>query len=218
MKTLWKVFKKGRTSNNGDIKWKLNKWNHHEGDLILCHSGFHASERIIDAMQYTACEEIVLVEIGDDFIKGNDKYVCRDMRVIKSYKWGKKDSVALAIFAAELVIDIFEKEHPNDKRPREAIEAAKKVLKSDTKKNRAAAGDAARYAVSAAASDAAWGVAWAAARAARAARAAASDAAWGVAWAAAWVARVAASAAGDAAEAAIYDKCDKFIQERIGAL
>ena len=97
---LYKVFKKGRKSNNGNTKWRKNKWNHHEGELKLCKSGFHASERIIDAMQYTNCEEIALVEIGDDFIKGNDKYVCRDMRILKTYKWTKKDSVALAIYAA----------------------------------------------------------------------------------------------------------------------
>jgi len=47
------------------------------------------------------------------------------MRVIKTYQWKKEDSVKLAIFAAEQVIEIYEKKYPNDKRPREAIEAAK---------------------------------------------------------------------------------------------
>ena len=136
---LYKVFKKGRKSNNGNVKWRKGKWNHHEGKLKLCQSGFHASERIIDAMQYTNAEEIALVEIGEDFIKGDDKYVCRDMRVLKIWKWTKKDSVSLAVFAAELVLPDFEKEYPNDKRPREAIEAAKKVLKRDNKANRDAA-------------------------------------------------------------------------------
>ena len=38
---------------------------------------------------------------------------------------GKKiEAVKVAVFAAELVIDIFEKEYPDDKRPRKAIEAA----------------------------------------------------------------------------------------------
>ena len=159
---LYKVFKKGRKSNNGNLKWRINRWRHHTGRLELCNSGFHASERIIDAMQYTACEEITLVEVGDDYTKGDDKYVCRSMRVIKTYKWTKKDSVSLAIFAAELVLNIFEKEYPKDKRPREAIEAAKRWLKKPSEKNR----DAARTA-----GDAAW-AAWAAGDAAWAARAA----------------------------------------------
>jgi hypothetical protein len=55
-----------------------------------------------------------------------------------------------AIFAAEQVIDIFEKKYPNDKRPREAIEAAKRVLKSPTAANK----EKARAAAAAAAADA----------------------------------------------------------------
>jgi hypothetical protein len=72
-----------------------------------------------------------------------------------------------AIFAAEQVIDIFEKKYPNDKRPREAIEAAKRVLKSPTAANKekaraaadAAAADAAYAAAAAAAADAAYAAA-----------------------------------------------------------
>ena len=48
-----------------------------------------------------------------------------------------------AIYSAEQVIGIFEKKYPNDKRPRMAIEAVKKVLKKDTEKNRAHAANAA---------------------------------------------------------------------------
>jgi len=51
-----------------------------------------------------------------------------------------------AVFAAEKVIDIFEKKYPNDKRPREAIEAARKCIEDDTQENRAYAADAAAYA------------------------------------------------------------------------
>ena len=56
----------------------------------------------------------------------------------------------IAIFAAKLVLPIFEKRFPKDKRPREAIEAAVKVLKHDTEENRNAA-YAAAYAADAAA-------------------------------------------------------------------
>ena len=61
------------------------------------------------------------------------------MRIIKTFKWDKKKSVKLAIFAAEQVIDIFEKEYKNDKRPRWAIQAAKRWLKNPTEKNAYAA-------------------------------------------------------------------------------
>jgi hypothetical protein len=64
-----------------------------------------------------------------------------------------KQRIQYAVFAAEQVLHIFEAKHPDDKRPRLAIEAAKKVIERDTAKNRADA--AAAYAAAAAAADAA---------------------------------------------------------------
>src|SRR3990167_2175163 len=97
------------------------------------------------------------------------------MRIIKWKKWTKKDSVSLAIFSAELVLDNFEKKYPDDKRPREAIEAAKAVLKNDNEKTR----DAASAAASAV---------WSAAAGAASAASAAASAVWSAAsaWSAAW--------------------------------
>jgi len=101
-----------------------------------------------------------------------------------------KQYVLYAVFAAEQVIDIFEKEYPDDDRPGKAIEAAKKCIKRRSKKNKAVAyaavfdvstltHAAAARAASAAAWAAARAAAWAAARAARAASAAAyAAAAW----------------------------------------
>ena len=70
----------------------------------------------------------------------------------------RKDKIRYAIFAAEQVISLFEKKCPKDKRPRNAIDAAKAVLKKDTKETRAAA-----MAAALAAGDAAWAAAMAAA-------------------------------------------------------
>jgi len=57
------------------------------------------------------------------------------------------NQVKYAIYAAEQVIDIFEKKYPNDKRPRQAIDAAKKYLEEPTEENRnaASAANAAAY-------------------------------------------------------------------------
>ena len=77
--------------------------------------------------------------------------------VSKNPEWGnwlicrimnKKQAVQYAIFAAEQVIDIYEKKYPDDKRPRNAIEAAKAYLKHPCAKTKAAAASAA-YAASA---------------------------------------------------------------------
>lgn len=54
------------------------------------------------------------------------------------------DYVSYAIYAAEQVIDIYEKEYPNDNRPRLAIKAAKSCI--NTKSNKCTALDAARAA------------------------------------------------------------------------
>ena len=63
--------------------------------------------------------------------------------------------VAYAIYAAEQVIEIYEKQHPADTRPRTAIEAVKKYLENPSKKNRAAVKAAAKAAYAAYAVDAA---------------------------------------------------------------
>ena len=47
-----------------------------------------------------------------------------------------KQYVSYAVFAAEQVIDIFENKHPDDKRPREAIEAAKACVDDPSDENK----------------------------------------------------------------------------------
>ena len=54
-----------------------------------------------------------------------------------------KQKVHYAIFAAEQVVDIFEKERPGDNRPRDAIKAAKKWTENPTSSKNAAEADAA---------------------------------------------------------------------------
>ena len=86
-----------------------------------------------------------------------------------------KQRVQYAVFAAEQVLDIFEKKYPEDKRPRLAIEAAKKCIEDPSEENKQAARKAraadAAAAAAAAAADAAYAAyaaaAYAAADAAR---------------------------------------------------
>jgi hypothetical protein len=88
--------------------------------------------------------------------------------------------LAYAVFAAQQVIGLFEREYPTDKRPRQAIDAALEVLAEDTPERRAAARDAGA-AAGAAARDAG-AAAWAAARDAGAAAGAAARDAGAAAW------------------------------------
>jgi hypothetical protein len=94
--------------------------------------------------------------------------------------------IGYAVFAAEQVLGIFEERYPDDKRPRQAIEAAKQCIVRDTPENRssaaAAAYAAADYAAAAyAAAAAAYADAYAAADAAYAAAADAAYAAYAAA-------------------------------------
>jgi hypothetical protein len=87
----------------------------------------------------------------------------------KKYDWfnwllvrrmNKKQKVTYAIYAAEQVIELFEKKYPEDKRPRKAIEAAKAYLNDPCARTKkaaaaAAAADAAAYTADAAAAAAA---------------------------------------------------------------
>ena len=79
-------------------------------------------------------------------------------------------SVYTAVYFAEEVLPIFEKEYPNDSRPRNAIDAAKAWLNNPCKETAAAANDdAAANAAAYTTANAAYGAALAAANAAYAA-------------------------------------------------
>jgi hypothetical protein len=95
--------------------------------------------------------------IKDDKLEWANWLICRC--------FNRKQKIQYAIYAAEQVLYIFEKRHPDNDKSRKAIEAAKQVLKKNSKQNRAAAaayaGDAA--AAYAYAADAAAAAAYAAA-------------------------------------------------------
>ena len=167
-------------SQSGEQTWTIGEWYEETRRLNLCRVGFHASEKPLDALSYVNGEVLAIVGTAGDHRDESDKQCWQKMRIVRAYRWTKTDSVALAIFSAELVIEIFEKKFPNDGRPRKAIEAAKAYLK-----------DPGAYAAYAAC---------AAANAANAANAAAHAA--NAAYAAAYAARAAARAAADAARAA----------------
>ena len=123
-------------------------------------------------------------EFNGDIVKILDALICEDR--FSDANWlftkyaSKKQGVLYAIFAAELVLHIFENKYPKDKRPREAIQAAKSYLKNPCKKTKDAAADAADAAADAAydaydtaqAAAAAYAVAYAVADAVAAANAA----------------------------------------------
>jgi hypothetical protein len=187
--------------------WTVGEWYEETRPLAICQVGFHASEHPLDALTNVAGSVLAVVEVAGESEKQSDKQCWQKMRIVKAYEWRKEDSVSLAIFAAEMVIGLFEARYPADDRPRKAIEAAKSWLKDPSAADAAAraaadaaadAADAAAYAADAAAD--------AAARAANAARAACAAAAYAGAYAA------------DSARAAMTAKANAWIIERMRTL
>jgi hypothetical protein len=174
----------------------------HKGKLELCASGLHASERLIDALNYAPGPILCRVQMGGTIKKESDKLVARQRTIL----WRVNSTDVLRKFARQCALDVA---HLWNMPPvvrqyletgDENLRAAAKAAASDAA--RAAASDAARAAASAAASDAARAAASAAAKyaASAAAKYAARDAASAAAWAAAWdAARAAARAAASAA-------------------
>ena len=52
---------------------------------VLCKSGLHGSERLIDALRYAPGEYLWLVELGGEVIKGDDKAVATERKYIDGF-------------------------------------------------------------------------------------------------------------------------------------
>ena len=192
-------------SYNGDCEWKIKEKKIFNGDLSMCKSGFHCSKTIYQAFSYVQGDILAEVEVGGNKIISNDKEVYSEMKILRAWKWKKEDSVALAIYSAKLCLKNFEKVYPDDKRPRQAIEAAINYLKEPTKENMSAAMSAGSDAWSAAwSAESAWSAAWSAAMYAG------SDA-----WSAAWSTE---SAAWSAAGSATIKKISTWMSKRVKEL
>jgi hypothetical protein len=154
----YKFLRKNMKSENGYQTWKLNKWVKVNGKLKMCKNGLHSSVEPYDAFSYVQGEILAVVECRGEHLKDENKYCWREQRVIKTYRWTKKDSVRLAVYSAKQCLKNYTKVYPNDNRVSNAIKAAERWLKAGSKKELSAAESAAWSAESAARS-AAWSAA-----------------------------------------------------------
>ena len=132
----------------------------HDGALVMCNSGLHASVRAIDALQYTHGHFVHRVRCEGEIIHGDDKLVCRERTIM----WSADAESTLRAFARACALDVA---HLWEMPPivREFLKTgdeSKRVAARDAAG--AAAWDAARAAAGAAAGDAARAAAGAAAR------------------------------------------------------
>jgi hypothetical protein len=202
---LFKVLGEGRKSCHGGTgAWPApGEWLEVTGELVPCKHGLHLC-REQDLVNWIG-PEIWEAEYEGERVDGDDKIVVRKARLVrKCENWTERTARLFACDCAEHVLPLYEKWNPEDKRPRQTIEVARRYANGEATSGELSAACAARAAARAAAIDAAWAAAMAAACAARAAAwAAARDAARDAAMAAA---RAAARAAAiDAAWAAARD-------------
>jgi hypothetical protein len=178
-------------SKNGDVQWVPGEWVKHDGPLKPCKSGLHASRDPLDGLSYVCGDRWYIAQARGKIIEDDDKFCASEMRIVKEIPLTVIQR--FTIDCAERTLKNFEEKYPEDRRPREAIEAARRCLEDPTEENRLAARSAARSAAWSAAESAAWS----------AAESAAESAAWSAAESAAESAGLAArSAAWSAAESA----------------
>jgi len=120
--------------------------------LSICQSGWHYTDE--DHIIEWLGDRIFEVEVRGEDISDDNKYAAQEMRLVRKCEgWNERTARLFACDCAEHVLPIFEKEYPDDKRPRQSIEISRRFANGEaTQEEMAAAGAAAR----AAASDAAW--------------------------------------------------------------
>ena len=191
------------------------EWLEHDGPIVICAFGLHASRRPWHALTYAPGPVLCLVEVDQVSEEWEDKLVARRRRIVR-----RADLTAdLRAFARQCARDVL---HLWD-----APDVVRRYLETGDDSLRAAAYDAAGAAAWEAGRAAAWSAAWATAReAAMAAAMAARDAAmaaareaaravaWNAAGGAAW--NAARTAARDAAWNAYGERFDALCAARLG--
>lgn len=214
----------GRTAH-GDILVEAGQTYSTDSKTILCEQGFHASERLLDALGYAPGAMLCRVELWGDLKRGRDKIVAQNRHV----QWMLDITRLLHEFACEVAEETLRTHNIPDERSWNAIRVKREWVDGKATDEeldaawagawaaaRDAARDVARAAAIATESAVAWAVAWATERAAAraAAWAAAGNAAGAAARAAAWAGAAAREAAGLNAmlEARVLEKAGDLVE------
>ena len=80
----------------------------HKGPLVVCKTGFHASERLIDALRYAPGCTICRVAMDEDIIKMDDQLVARKRTVL----WRVDGEALLRKFARNCALGCVDKWKP----------------------------------------------------------------------------------------------------------
>ena len=137
-KTLFKATGVGAEScHGGRGKWykphsqtRPGKWMPLIKDICPCKRGYHVCEGV--QIFHWFSEELYEVEIRGKQTQGLNKIVAEQARLVKRIKtWNDRTVRLFACDCAKRVLHIFEEKYPEDKRPRKAIEVARKHAKGE---------------------------------------------------------------------------------------
>lgn len=80
----------GATLRDGRAIPPDGEWLIHDGPVVMCESGLHASRDPFDALQFAPGETLCMVECEDVVSEDDDKLVCRRRRIVK-----RRDATAM---------------------------------------------------------------------------------------------------------------------------
>lgn len=95
--------------------------------LKLCRVGLHASVSLRDALRYAPGPVLSRVELSGEIVESDDK-LCASKRKHVKVVDVTSQLREFAIWCAERVLPIWEQRYPDDKRPRECLETARRYL------------------------------------------------------------------------------------------
>ena len=110
--------------------WAVGETRTFPGKPMLCKQGYHFSPTPWDALQYAPGPVLTLVKVSARKAQGGDKGVAKKRMLLEAVDVSRE----LRLFAcdcAERVLPLFEAEFPDDNRPRQAIETARKFANGE---------------------------------------------------------------------------------------
>jgi hypothetical protein len=125
-KICYRFVKYDMTSEQGNVSWKINKWNKIEGKLKCCETGLHASITPLQSLNNVYGNRWFIAEYKGKIDKKDNKFCASEMRLLKEIP-----IIVIkrfAIFCAKDCLKNYEKEYPKDKIVADAIKAAEDYL------------------------------------------------------------------------------------------
>ena len=126
----YKFLDADQTGRHSRKRLPIGEWITIEGPLAMCANGIHVTT-IEHALEWLD-ERAHPVEIRGEHLVGDTKVCCREVFIHPAIpEWNERTRCLFAADCAERVLHLFEEAHPNDDRPRKAIEAARAFARGE---------------------------------------------------------------------------------------